>query len=79
LKSIRVTFNEDAALGKERGIPPPPPPKKRNDDRDILDGPSIHESKTNSFHDPMEPMDPLDPPPSGPPTKKIPLWLRDTL
>lgn len=46
---------------------------------DILDGPSMHESKRDIVDDPMEPMDPLDPPPCDPPTIKRPLWLHNTL
>jgi len=26
-----ITFDEDAALGKERDLPPPPSPKEEND------------------------------------------------
>ena len=69
-----VTFDEDVTLGKVRDLPLPPP-KKRNDDMDILDGPSMLESKTDIVDDPMEPMDPLDPPPSDTPTRKRPIWL----
>jgi len=46
---------------------------------DILDDPSMSESKTDIVYDPMDPMDPLDPYPSGPSTRKRPLWLHYTL
>lgn len=37
------------------------------------------ESEKKIVDDPMEPMDPLDPPSCDPLTRKIPLWLKDTL
>jgi len=73
-----VTFNEDATLGKVRDLPPPPPLEK-NDDMDILDGPSVLEYEIDIVDNPMEPKDPFNPPPSDSPSRKRPLWLRDTL
>lgn len=72
-----VTFNENAALGKTRDLPPPPPPKEEDVGKDIIDGISMPKSYDIDF--PMEPIYPLDPPPSNPPTRKRPLWVRDTL
>lgn len=42
---------------------------------DILQGPSMPESKRDIIDDPMDTMDPLD----LSPTRKRPLWLHDTL
>lgn len=36
-------------------------------------------SNKDIIDDLMEPTDPLDPPPSDPPSRKRPLWLKDTL
>lgn len=69
-----VTYDEDVSLWKARDLPPPPSPKK-NDDINILDGPSVPESKMDIVDDPMEPMDPLDPPPCDPPARKRPLFF----
>ena len=74
-----ATFDEDATLGNVRDLPPPPPPPKKNDDMDILDGPSMFEYERDIVDDPMDPMDPLDPPLCDSSTRKMPLWLCDTL
>ena len=72
-------FDEDVSLRKKRDLPSPPPLEKKNDDMDIIEGPSVLESKKNIVDDPMEPMDPLDPPPCDPFARKMPLCLCDTL
>jgi len=74
-----VTFDDVFALGKARDLPPPPPPEENSDDMDILEGPFVPKFEKDIVDDPMEPMDPLDPPPSDPPTRKITLWLKETL
>ena len=40
---------------------------------------SKSEPENEFFDNLMSSMDPLDPPPHDPPTRKRPLWLRDTL
>lgn len=45
----------------------------------ILEGPFAPKSEKAIIDDPMEPMDPLDPPPCDSPTRKRPLWFKDTL
>lgn len=69
-----VTFDEDTTLGKAKGLPIP---RKDNDDAEEKQD----EPPTNKPMPNVEgPMDPIDPPPSDPSTsRKIPLWLKDTL
>eukprot|EP00253_Pinus_taeda_P023968 PITA_23968 len=74
-----VTFDEDVSLGKVGDYLLPAPVEKKDDERDLREGPSVPESEKDIFYDPMERMDPLDSPPSNSPTRKIHLWLCDTL
>eukprot|EP00253_Pinus_taeda_P025730 PITA_25730 len=75
---LEAIGRKDTALRKARDLPPPTPPEDNSDKMNILEGPFVPESKKDIVDDPMEPMDPLDPP-CDPPTRKRPLWLKDTL
>lgn len=72
-------FYENVSLGKERDLPSPPLPEKKNDDMDKLEGHSMPKFEKEIFYDPMEPIDTLDPHLCDPHTRKIQLWLCDTL
>lgn len=74
-----VTFDEDAALRKAKDSPPPAVVERQVVNKKEVVSEFELEPENELVDNPMGSMDPLDPPPHDLPTKKRPLWLRDTL
>lgn len=74
-----VTFDEVATLRKARDSPPLAVAERQTVNEKESASESESEPENELAHNPMGSMDLLDPPPRDPPTRKRPLWPRDTL